>query len=133
MTFTITLLLTLRTILGTGCSVEDAKYPEAEAFYIALAKVPSFFTAQPCGSASPLHVDVFAARSGPKKIAEIRWVTSGQPNARDCLPVVFESKAGRSSLLARVLIAGLRRLTLRRSQECHLANRCQPRRDRSGF
>jgi hypothetical protein len=90
MTFTITLLLALQTILGTNCAVEEARNPKADEFYSALVKVPSFFTAQPCESAVTLHVDVFEARLASRKIAEIRWVEIGQPNASYCLPVVFE-------------------------------------------
>jgi hypothetical protein len=82
--------LATRLLFGTSCTVDEPDYANADRYYTAVAKVPEFFTPNPCSETSS-PVDVFAAPGSSRKIAEIRWWKSG--DAQACYPLVIETGA----------------------------------------
>jgi len=82
--------LATRLLLGTSCTVNDPDYAHADRYYTAVAKVPEFFTPNPC-SENGTPVDVFAAAGSSKQIAQIRWWKSD--DAKACYPLVVETGA----------------------------------------
>lgn len=85
------LALLFQLLLGTNCRVEQPDYANLDHYYVAIAKVPSFF-GHFCAGPAGASIDVFADASTRHKIAEVRWGTVDEGGGADCQVLVFEPR-----------------------------------------
>jgi hypothetical protein len=83
------LLLAVHILIGSNCRVEEPDYTNADRYYVAIAKVPAFFTEPRCGDDRAAPVAVYVTRSTSRKIGEIRWAKGGDPKSWYCIPFLF--------------------------------------------
>ena len=84
------LLLVVHILLGSNCQVTQPDHPKkTNQFYSAVAKVPEFFTGNPCAT-DTAPMAVFGRPSTSRKTFEIRWKIAGEETSRYCIPLVFE-------------------------------------------
>ncbi len=83
------LLLVMHLLLGTDCRIDEQRSSRSDGYYMAVAKVPRFFTPGRCADAGDARLEVFATPARARKVADIRWGKRGDAKSYYCVPLVY--------------------------------------------